>query len=90
MKNFCTLVIVLTIYILFSQTYIQSQEVEKPFPYESWKYLYEPKSLSIYLSRHKVLNQRRALQAKKKREARVKKAVSSKHKILQNKLLGFI
>ena len=43
MRNFYTLVIVLTIYVLFSQTYVQSQEVEKPFPYESWKYLYEPK-----------------------------------------------
>jgi len=43
MRNFCTLVIVFTIHVLFSQTYVQSQEVEKPFPYESWKYLYEPK-----------------------------------------------
>jgi hypothetical protein len=43
MKGFYTLVIVLTIHVLFSQTYVQSQEVEKPFPYESWKYLYEPK-----------------------------------------------
>ena len=43
MRNFCTLVIVLAIYVLFSQTYVQSQEVEEPFPYESWKYLYEPK-----------------------------------------------
>ena len=43
MKSFYTLVIVLTIYVLFSQTYIQSQEVEEPFPYVSWKYLYEPK-----------------------------------------------
>ena len=43
MKSFSTLVIVLTIYVLFTQTYVQSQEVEEPFPYESWKYLYEPK-----------------------------------------------
>ena len=43
MKGFYTLVIVLAIHVLFSQTYVQSQEVEKPFPYESWKYLYEPK-----------------------------------------------
>ena len=43
MKSFYTLVIVLTIYVLFSQAYVQSQEVEGPFPYESWKYLYEPK-----------------------------------------------
>ena len=43
MKSFTILVIVLTIHVLFSQTYVQSQEVEKPFPYESWKYLYEPK-----------------------------------------------
>lgn len=43
MRSFCTLVIVFTIYVLFSQTYVQSQEVEKPFLYESWQYLYEPK-----------------------------------------------
>ncbi len=43
MKGFYTFVIALTIHVLFSQTYAQSQEVEKPFPYESWKYLYEPK-----------------------------------------------
>ena len=43
MKGFYTLVLVLAIHVLFSQTYVQSQEVEKPFPYESWKYLYEPK-----------------------------------------------
>ena len=43
MKGFYTLVIVLATHVLFSQTYVQSQEVEKPFPYESWKYLYEPK-----------------------------------------------
>ncbi len=43
MKWFYTLVIALTIYVLFSQTYVLSQEVEKPFPYESWKYLFEPK-----------------------------------------------
>ena len=43
MKSLYTLVIVLTIHVLFSQTYVQSQEVEKPFLYESWKYLYEPK-----------------------------------------------
>jgi len=43
MRNIYILVIVLTISVLFSQTYVQSQEVEEPFPYESWKYLYEPK-----------------------------------------------
>ncbi len=43
MKGFYTLVIVLTIHVLFLQTYVQAQEVERPFPYESWKYLYEPK-----------------------------------------------
>ena len=43
MKSFYTLVIVLIINVLFLQIYCQSQEVEKPFPYESWQYLYESK-----------------------------------------------
>ena len=43
MKSLYALVIALTIHVLFSQTYVQSQEVEEPFLYESWKYLYEPK-----------------------------------------------
>jgi hypothetical protein len=43
MRKIYTLAIVLTISVLFSKTYVQSQEVEEPFPYESWKYLYEPK-----------------------------------------------
>ncbi len=43
MRIFCTIVTAIIIHILFFQTHVQSQEAEKPFPYESWKYLYESK-----------------------------------------------
>jgi len=43
MRNIYIFVIVLIMSLLFSQTYVQSQEVEEPFPFESWEYLYEPK-----------------------------------------------
>ncbi|WP_162532347.1 hypothetical protein [Candidatus Scalindua japonica] len=43
MRRFSSLLIVLTIYVIFSGTNVQSQEIEKPFPFEDWKYLYESK-----------------------------------------------
>lgn len=43
MRKFCTLVIVITIHVLFLQNHVKSQEIKEPYPYESWKYLYESK-----------------------------------------------
>ena len=43
MRSFTILGIVFVAYVLCSQTYGQTQETKEPFPYESWKYLYEPK-----------------------------------------------
>jgi hypothetical protein len=43
MKRFIILGIMFLVYVLCSQTYGQAQETKEPFPYESWKYLYEPK-----------------------------------------------
>lgn len=43
MNRFFALFIVLATQMILSHAYVLSQEVEKPFPYESWQYLYEPK-----------------------------------------------